>query len=206
MHVFALLTDMFGRRGAQLNSELAQNEDDRLHRFNNDLFDQVAEEANEHYHQLESRMVKMQQEGLDIETTQNSDYFGALIHHLSLVRNKRCLMAYIYNRGQRIQRLRWQLGAVLPADIQEKLNFSEKEFLKNYSDLLGSYMTNIDLDLTVDTTPPKDPYIQVRVMDNVGEVLLDDQSTSLLRNSIHLMKRTEAESLVSQGILEEFVG
>ena len=49
-----------------------------------------------------------------------------------------------------------------------------------------------------DTTPPKDPYIQVRVMDDVGEVLLDDQSTSLLRNSIHLMKRTEAESLVSQ--------
>eukprot|EP00249_Psilotum_nudum_P012078 c23570_g1_i2 orf=288-740(+) len=149
--------------------------------------------------------MKMQEEGLDIETTQNRDYFGALIHHLSLVRNKRCLLAYVYNRGQRIQCLRWQLGAVLPADIQGKLSYSEKEFFKNYSDLLGSYMTNIDLDLTVDSTPPKDPYIQVRVMDNVGEVLLDDQSTSLLRNSIHLMKRTEAESLVSQGILEEFL-
>lgn len=197
---------MFGRRGAQLVSELAQSEDDRLRRFNNDLFDQVVEECNEHYHQLESRMLKMQQEGLDIETTQNNDYFGALIHHLSLVRNKRCLLAYIYNRGLRIRRLRWQLGAVLPVDIQEKLNVSEKEFFKSYSDLLGSYMTNINLDLTVDTTPPKDPYIQVRVMDNVGEVLLDDQSTSLIRNSIHLIKRTEAESLVSQGILEEFIG
>lgn len=54
-----------------------------------------------------------------------------------------------YNRSQNVQRLRWQLGAVLPADLQEKLNFSEKEFFKNYSDLLGSYMTNINLDLTV---------------------------------------------------------
>ena len=54
-----------------------------------------------------------------------------------------------YNRSLKIQRLRWQLGAVLLADIQEKLNFSEREFFKSYSDLLGSYMTNIDLDLTV---------------------------------------------------------
>ncbi|KAH7315093.1 hypothetical protein KP509_21G033600 [Ceratopteris richardii] len=197
---------MFGRRGAQLCSELAQNDDERLHRFDNDLFEHVIEEANEHYHQLETRMVKMQQEGLDIETTQNRDYFGALIHHLSLIRNKRCLMSYVYNRSQSVQRLRWQLGAVLPADLQDKLNYSEIEFFKNYSELLGSYMTNIDLDLTVDSTPPKDPYIQVRVMDDLGEVLLDDQATTLLRNSIHLMKRTEAEPLISQGLLEEFIG
>ena len=38
----------------------------------------------------------MQQEGLDIETAQNRDYFGALIHHLSLVRDKRCLLSYVY--------------------------------------------------------------------------------------------------------------
>ena len=53
---------------------------------------------------------------------------------------------FSYNRSLKIQRLRWQLGAVLPADIQEKLNFSEREFFKSYSDLLGSCMTNIDLD------------------------------------------------------------
>ena len=49
-----------------------------------------------------------------------------------------------------------------------------------------------------DITPPKDPYIQVRVLDNIGEVLLGDQSTSLVRNSIHFMKRSEAETLISQ--------
>lgn len=30
-----------------------------------------------------------------MQTTRNEDHFGAVIHHLSLVRNKRCLMAYM---------------------------------------------------------------------------------------------------------------
>ena len=55
-----------------------------------------------------------------------------------------------------------------------------------------------------DASPPKDPYIQVRVLDDIGEVLLGDQSTSLLRNSIHFVKRTEAESLISQVPLSVF--
>jgi GINS complex subunit 1 len=49
-----------------------------------------------------------------------------------------------------------------------------------------------------DATPPKDPYIKIRVLQHIGEVLLGDQTTSLSRNSIHFMKRTEAEPLISQ--------
>lgn len=59
------------------------------------------------------------------------------------------VFVFRYNRAQRIQQLRWQLGAVLPEDIQEKLNQSEKEFFKRYSDILGSYMTTINMDLIV---------------------------------------------------------
>jgi hypothetical protein len=61
----------------------------------------------------------------------------------------RALFCVRYNRAQRIQRLRWQLGAVLPEDVRDLLHPSEKELLKSYSDILGSYMTNVDLDLTV---------------------------------------------------------
>ncbi|KAH9307330.1 hypothetical protein KI387_035763, partial [Taxus chinensis] len=164
----------------------------------NDLAEQVLEECSEHHSQLETRMGKIQEEGLDVETTRNEDHFGAVIHHLALIRNKRCLMSYMYNRAQIIQSLRWKLGAVLPQEIQEKLSYSEKEYFKNFSEILGSHMSDLDLDLTVDMIPPKDPYIRVRVVDDIGEVLLDDQSTSLLRNSVHLMKRTEAEAFVSQ--------
>ncbi|CAM6106513.1 unnamed protein product [Calypogeia fissa] len=194
---------MFGRKCAQLVRELALCDEDQFRRFNTDLFNQVVDEAKEHYGLLSESLRKI--EGLPLEQAiQSGDYGGGLVHHTSILRNKRCLMGYMYNRAQRIQQLRWQLGAVLPEDIQEKLSQSEKEFFKRYSDILGSYMSKINLDLIVDATPPKDPYIQVRVMDNIGEMLLDDQATTLLRNSIHFMKRTEAESLVSQGLLEEF--
>ncbi|XP_002982392.2 DNA replication complex GINS protein PSF1 [Selaginella moellendorffii] len=196
---------MFGRKGAQLCVELLHTEEDQLSRFNNDLFEQVLNETSEHFEQLEARLTKMHEEGLDAQTTKNADFYGGLTHHTSILRNKRCLLAYIYHRAQTVQRLRWQLGAVLPDDIQSKLSYSENNYFKQYSDSLGVYMSSIDLDLSVDLSPPKDPYIQVKVLENVGNVYLDDQSTSLLRNSIHLIKRSEAEPLISQGLLEEFI-
>jgi GINS complex subunit 1 len=38
---------------------------------------------------------------------------------------------------------------VLPHDIQEKLHFSEKEYFKNHSAAIKSYMSEMDIDLTV---------------------------------------------------------
>jgi hypothetical protein len=38
---------------------------------------------------------KVVEQNLDIDK-RNEDHYGATIHHLSLLRNKRCLMAYMY--------------------------------------------------------------------------------------------------------------
>lgn len=130
---------------------------------------------------------KMVEQNLDIETTRNDDHYGAAVHHLSLLRNKRCLMAYMYkteisqlnklftfyvlcwfythalilsmelkalssiryNRAEVIQSFRWKIGPVLPHEIQEKLHFSEKEYFKNHSAAIKSYMSEMDIDLTV---------------------------------------------------------
>lgn len=37
-----------------------------------------------------------QAEKTAIQGVMKSDQFGALVHHLSMVRNKRCLMAYVW--------------------------------------------------------------------------------------------------------------
>ncbi|XP_058109385.1 uncharacterized protein LOC131252729 isoform X1 [Magnolia sinica] len=197
---------MYGRRGARLLREIACGETGQLTAFNNDMFDQVIKECNEHQFQLQSLMRKIQEEGLDIQTARNADHFGAVVHHLSLIRNKRCLMSYMYNRTEIIRSLRWKVGPVLPQEIQEKFNYSEEEYFKNHSAALESYMSELDVDLTVDMVPPKDPYIQVRVLDDIGEVLLGDQSASLVRHSVHSLKRTDAEPFISQGLMEEFLG
>ncbi|CAN6454121.1 unnamed protein product [Victoria cruziana] len=199
---------MFCKSASQLLKELAYHENDKLMPFNiqifafsiqlqNDTFEQVFRECDGHH-------MKIQDDGLDIQTTKNSDHFSAVIHHLSLMRNKHCLMGYMYNRAEIIRSLRWKIGTILPEEVQSKLNYSEEEYFKNHCAGLEVYMSKIDLDLTVDMIPPKDPSIQVCVLCDIGDVLLGDQVASLTKNSVHLMKRIDAKQFVSQGMMEEF--
>lgn len=48
--------------------------------------------------------------------------------------------------------------------------------------------------------PPKDPFIQVRVLDDIGEgiVLSDDKTANFARHSMHFLKRTDAEQFISK--------
>lgn len=66
-----------------------------------------------------------------------------------------------YHRANRLQRLRWQLGAVLPEDVRGLLHPSEKEFVKSYSENLSSYMTKLDIDLTVVSLLARSPTVLV---------------------------------------------
>ncbi|CAA6669431.1 unnamed protein product [Spirodela intermedia] len=196
---------MYGRTASQLLRELDIADSDNLQAFNSDTCDQVIAECENHHLMLQSLIRKLEGEQLDIQTARNEDHFGAVTHHLSLLRNKRCLMAYMYNRAEVIRSLRWKVGAKLPEEIQEKLSFSEKEYFKNHSAAIESSMSELDLDLTVDMVPPKDPYIQVRVLDDIGDNLsLGDHSFSLTKNSVHSVRRTDAEQYISQGLMEEF--
>lgn len=194
---------MYGRRASQLLKDFSANEPGQLSSFDTDVFDQVIKECDTHHLELQALMRKIQEDGLDIQTTRNADHYGAVIHHLALIRNKRCLMAYVYNRAEIIQSLRWKVGPVLPQEVHEKVNYSEEEYFKNHSAALESYMSEMELDLTVDMVPPKDPYIKVRVLDDIGDVFLSDQSPNLARHSIHFLRRTDAEQFISQGLMEE---
>ncbi|KAJ4819649.1 DNA replication complex GINS protein PSF1 [Rhynchospora pubera] len=190
---------MYARRAAQLLQELSSCEEGQLPPYNGDKFDQVIRECEEHSRQFQSLI-----RDKDIET-KNEDHYGSFIHHLSIIRNKRCLMAYMYKRAEVIQSYRWNVGRVLPREIQDKLNFSEQEYFKDYCGVIDSYMKDLDLDLTVDMVPPKDPYIRVRVLSEIGEVSLGDHAVSLTKDSFHFLRRTDAETFISQGLMEEFV-
>ncbi|GAB2277476.1 hypothetical protein Dimus_012183 [Dionaea muscipula] len=149
----------------------------------------------------------MQEEGLDVQSTRNADHFGMLIHHLSLLRNKRCLMAYAYKRAEILHGLSWKVGRVLPPEIEGKLNDVEKRYFKNHSSALQSYMKEMgSLDLTVDMVPPKDPYLKVRVLEDIGVTAIGDKDTNLAHHSIHFLKRTDAEPYILQGMMEELIG
>ncbi|KAL4589121.1 hypothetical protein LXL04_002023 [Taraxacum kok-saghyz] len=194
---------MYGRKACQLVKELTNSESGQLTTFNNDLFAQVIEECEAHFRDLQALFMKMQEEGTSNQTTKNPDHFGAFMHHLSLVRNKRCIMAYVYNRAEVVQNLGWAVELLLPEEIEEKLSNSEKEYFKNHLATLKSYMTDMDIDLAVDMVPPKDPYIKVRVLENMGNVALSDQEANLAMHAILFLRRTDAEQYISQGKMEE---
>lgn len=49
-----------------------------------------------------------------------------------------------------------------------------------------------------DMIPPKDPYIKVRVLEDIGEVVLSDQVANLARHAMLFLRRTDAEQYISQ--------
>lgn len=61
------------------------------------------------------------------------------------------LWFYRYKRAEVIRSLGWMVDSVLPEEIQEKLSTAEKEFFKNHTAALQSYMAELDLHLTVVT-------------------------------------------------------
>uniref|UniRef100_H0YV90 DNA replication complex GINS protein PSF1 n=3 Tax=Passeroidea TaxID=175121 RepID=H0YV90_TAEGU len=127
--------------------------------------------------------------------------------HCCLLRNQRCLLAYLYDRLLRIRALRWEYGSVLPNTIQFHMSAEEVEWFNRYKKSLATYMRSVGgeegLDLTQDIKPPKSLYIEVRCLRDHGEFEVDDGTTILLKkNSQHFLPRWKCEQLIRQGILE----
>lgn len=59
--------------------------------------------------------------------------------------------------------------------------------------------------LSQDMVPPKDPYVKVRVLDDIGEVVLSDQVANLARHAMLFLRRTDAEQYISQVLTRPFL-
>ncbi|KAG7153356.1 DNA replication complex GINS protein PSF1-like [Homarus americanus] len=70
----------------------------------------------------------------------------------------------VYNRLDRIKAMRWEFGSILPADIRANICEPEIQWFNRYNKNLASYMRSLGegtgLDLTQDTKPPKNLYVE----------------------------------------------
>ncbi|CAN7085800.1 unnamed protein product [Brassica oleracea var. botrytis] len=194
---------MYGRKRYQLVKDFASGEKGHLKPFNSKLFDETIEECDQNHHLIQLMMYrKMEQEGLDVHSNRNADHCGALVHHLSLIRNKRCLMAYVHNRADIDRDLAWRVGLELldlPPEIQDKLTTLEKEYFKNHSVAIKSYMGKVGIELNVDMVPPKDPCIKIRAVGEIDQgIVISDKTTNFTRHSMHFLKRTDAEPYIAR--------
>jgi GINS complex subunit 1 len=116
-----------------------------------------------------------------------------LVDHLCMRRNKRCLLAYHRTRTDKLEEMVWngsdvsdlagqqQRGIVEDqnsgADLgngegnSSSLSPEEEEYVRQYSDLLAAYKGQwTDIDLTGSLEPPRDLFIDVRVLKDAGEI------------------------------------
>uniref|UniRef100_A0A8C5SGV4 DNA replication complex GINS protein PSF1 n=1 Tax=Laticauda laticaudata TaxID=8630 RepID=A0A8C5SGV4_LATLA len=122
--------------------------------------------------------------------------------HCSLLRNRRCVVAYLYDRLLRLRALRWEYGSVLPNAVRFHMSADEVLWFNQYKKSLATYMRSLGegdgIDLTQDIKPPKNLYIEVRCLKDYGEFEIDDGTTILLKkNSQVFISRQDLLLLLS---------
>jgi GINS complex subunit 1 len=108
-------------------------------------------------------------------------------------RNKRCLLAYHRTRTDKLEEMVWNGSDIADLAGQQQrapnegqnggadmgngegnsssLSPEEEEYVRQYSDLLAAYKGQwTDIDLTGSLEPPRDLFIDVRVLKDAGEI------------------------------------
>ncbi|OTA82795.1 hypothetical protein M434DRAFT_84430 [Hypoxylon sp. CO27-5] len=149
-----------------------------------------------------------------------------LVNHLSMRRNKRCLLAYHRTRTDRLEELVWKgydvvdLAGQQVRDAQSgngsaqsigvsdggtcSLSPQEEDYVRQYSDLLAAYKGQwTDIDLTGSLEPPRDLFIDVRVLKDAGEIQTEYGAITLTKNSQFYVRQGDVERLIAQGYLQK---
>jgi GINS complex subunit 1 len=170
-----------------------------------------------------------------------------LVNHLSMRRNKRCLLAYHRTRTDKLEELVWNGADVLDLPGQQmgdgrgsgangtlggeagasSLSPQEEDYVRQYSDLLAAYKGQwTDIDLTGSLEPPRDLFIDVRVLKDSGEIQTEyglvhttprdphlkilhadrrelSRAITLSKNSQFYVRQGDVERLIAQGYLQK---
>ena len=158
-------------KAVELIKEQKRNEaSGKIGAYNENLVKEIVAETEWWYNSNRQDVSKMYN-----ENEGNRGLFaGIQLRHTCLNRNKRCLLAYHYQRMRQIQGLRWSMGVALPAEVRYNLSESEKKFFTEYGHILSEYMEAVGdqvsqgsfggcvVDLQRDTQPPKQLLVRVR--------------------------------------------
>ncbi|KAJ9482271.1 DNA replication complex GINS protein [Penicillium thymicola] len=143
-----------------------------------------------------------------------------LVDHLCMRRNKRCLLAYHRVRTEKLEELCWMgvdileqqqpsedggaaQHTALGGNGHSSLSPEEEEYFRQYGDMLAAYKGQwTDVDLTGTLEPPKDLFIDVRVLKDAGEIQTEYGVINLTKNSQLYVRQGDVERLIAQGFLE----
>ncbi|KAG2455102.1 hypothetical protein HYH02_000922 [Chlamydomonas schloesseri] len=201
-----------GRRARELLKELKSYGPGTLSPYNEELVRLIFSEIDEHNAQTEAIVSELRRKQAEAEAEgatpqQEVDEMTATtmcLHYECIKRNKRLLLIYMNERMQRLKEMRWTLRA-LPEAQKARCCQSEIQFYNEYSRALQTYMSKsegVGMDLTLDTRPPKDTFVNVRGLKDAGEVILSYGRATVLVGTTISLPAEEAEPLLRDGTVE----
>lgn len=136
---------------------------------------------------------------------------SVVIHQTTILRNKRCLLAYHQHRMDFLKSLYWNLGGALPPllsnpAIRAALAPHEVDFLREYNTMVVDFRSDFtdELDITSGImNPPKDIHVLVRVVRDCGVIQTEAGAIDFQKGQRFLVRRADIEHLIVQGYLEE---
>uniref|UniRef100_A0A7R9ZU59 DNA replication complex GINS protein PSF1 C-terminal domain-containing protein n=1 Tax=Pseudo-nitzschia arenysensis TaxID=697910 RepID=A0A7R9ZU59_9STRA len=136
-----------------------------------------------------------------------------LLHNIAVQRNKRCLLAYHHHRVEIIKSIQRAKGlennnmnddyAVSNAPIST--NAQEVAFARDYATLREAYSSKV---FELDLLPPTSHMLQVRVLREVGQVVLPDSGkvVTMTKGACLFLDRADAKDFLKQGVLQLYDG
>mmetsp|Transcript_62478 Transcript_62478/g.193884 ORF Transcript_62478/g.193884 Transcript_62478/m.193884 type:complete len:214 (-) Transcript_62478:66-707(-) len=194
------------KKSVQLLKDLDLKRRKWLPKFNDQMVKDVVEEILSDAREMKGLV----SQHTDLEEVPREVAAGLCLYNDLVDRNRRCLLAYLNARLEKIEELRWEIGLMVSEEKLEMLHDSEKQYFHMYNTILDKYMKNYvpkckePLDLTADSQAPEDMNVQIRVRDEgLGEIVTSDSGVLRLRKGYQLfVKRTDVEHLIRAGKVE----
>ncbi len=121
-----------------------------------------------------------------------------------MMRIYRCVLGYVNHRLLKIKNLFWKAGGIINETDQQFLSDNEKAFYVEYKKLIFEYQNSfpIELDLYKDLEPPRDLNIEIRVLEDCGEIVTSNGEILTLEKGVSLLvRRCDVEHLIKQNLI-----
>lgn len=189
---------MYCEAAAKLINEAKRTQGlEQLPVFQDELVRSVLQETKELQKVIEEAETRNQQAAEQGEFVPGAEQGEMYAAHLALRRNKRCLLGYERLRAERLDQLVWDNKEV-SVD-----NYHEEEYFKQYNGIVVDYKNHFpEIDLSGSLVPPKDVFIDVRVLKDAGEIQTEYGVFNLTKDSQFFVRKADVERLIQQGYLQ----
>ncbi|OEU06095.1 hypothetical protein FRACYDRAFT_256520 [Fragilariopsis cylindrus CCMP1102] len=193
--------------------------------YNNKLVQSCLQDLHGTIQELELKTRLQQQARLNDPKPGMSDRPSILLHDKTIRRHKQCLLAYHHYRMEIIKNI--QRSKMAANDMTMiggggggansnaassngnggpiSTNAQEVDFAHQYSSLREQYSNSV---FELDVLPPTSHMVQVRVLQNIGQIVLPDsgRSISMNKGSCLFLDRADVTDFLRQGLVQLYDG